>query len=271
MNNQTFKQKYGSWALVTGASSGIGSELARQLAAKGLNVAVAARRKERLAALVSEIENKYGVQARTIAVDLTASDYLQTIEAETKDIEIGLLINNAGSGVPGAFLKQARNDFARVVQLNVTTPMQLAHVFGQKMSQRERGGIIFVSSTSAFSGTPYMANYAGTKAYLLSLGEGLHVELKEKGVDVTVLVPGPTRTEMVEMDNVDFAFMPSMMWMDAVDVAAAGIQGLGRKRVVVAGGMNKMMTFMMTRMMSRKSASNMFGGMMKKAMDSTIV
>jgi len=170
MNNQTFKQKYGPWALVTGASSGIGTEFARQLAAKGLNVAVAARRKERLATLIREIENKHGVQARAIAVDLTAPDYLETIEAETKDIEIGLLINNAGAGVPGAFLKQDVNDFARVVQLNVTTPMQLAHVFGQKMSHRGQGGMILVSSTSAFSGTPYMANYAGTKAYLLSLG-----------------------------------------------------------------------------------------------------
>ena len=116
-----------------------------------------------------------------------------------------------------------------------------------------------------------MANYAATKAYLLSLGEGLNVELKDKGVDVTVLVPGPTRTEMVEMDGVDFGFMPSMMWMNAVDVAAAGLNGLGRKRVVVPGGMNKVMRFMMTRLMTRKSASNMFGGMMKKAMDPAIV
>lgn len=270
-NQQMFKEKYGPWALVTGASSGIGAELARQLAAMGLNVAVAARRRERLESLVSEIERQHGVQARAIAIDLTAPDHLEVIEAATNDIEIGLLVNNAGSGVPGAFLKRELTDRTRIVQLNVTTPMQLAHIFGQKMSRRGRGGIIFVSSTSAFSGTPYMANYAGTKAFLLSLGEALHVELKPQGVDVTVLVPGPTRTEMAETEGTDFSTMPDMMWMDAADVAAAGLNGLGRKRVVVPGGMNKVMRFMMTRLMSRDAASDMFGGMMKKAMDPAIV
>ncbi|MFQ5435275.1 MAG: SDR family NAD(P)-dependent oxidoreductase [Anaerolineae bacterium] len=270
-NQQIFKQKYGPWALVTGASSGIGAELARQLAARGLNVAVAARRKERLASLVNELERKHEVEARAVAVDLTAPDYQDVIESATNDIEIGLLVNNAGSGVPGAFLKQGLDGRTRVVQLNVTTPMQLAHVFGQKMSRRGRGGILFVSSTSAFSGTPYMANYAGTKAFVLSLGEALHVELKPQGVDVTVLVPGPTRTEMVETEGTDFSSMPDMMWMNADAVAAAGLNGLGQNRVVVPGGMNKMMQFMMTRVLSRSAASNMFGGMMKRAMDPAIV
>lgn len=271
MNQQTFKQKYGPWALVTGASSGIGAELARQLAAKGLNVAVAARRKERLDTLTAALKQKHGVEARAIAVDLTAPDYLDVIEAATNDIEIGLLVNNAGSGVPGAFLKQGVDGRTRVVQLNVTTPMQLAHLFGQKMSRRGHGGILFVSSTSAFTGTPYMANYAGTKAFILSLGEALHVELKPQGIDVTVLVPGPTRTEMVEMEGTDFSNMPKMMWMDADAVAAAGLNGLGRQRVVVPGGMNKVMQFMLTRVLSRSAAANMFGGMMKNAIDPSLV
>lgn len=270
-NQQTFKEKYGPWALVTGASSGIGAELARQLAAKGLNVSVAARRKERLESLVLEMERQHGVQSRAIAVDLTAPDYLDVIKSATNDIEIGLLVNNAGSGVPGAFLKQELAGRTRIVQLNVTAPMQMAHLFGQKMSQRGHGGILFVSSTSAFSGTPYMANYAGTKAFVLSLGEALHVELKPQGVDVTVLVPGPTRTEMVKAEGTDFSSMPDMMWMNADQVAAAGLNGLGQKRVVVPGGMNKVMRFMMTRVMSRSAASDMFGGMMKKAMDPAIV
>ena len=271
MKNQTFKQKYGPWALVTGASSGIGAELARQLAAKGLNVAAVARRQERLDSLAGEIQKRYGVQARAIAVDLTGPDYLAAVESATSDIEIGLLVNNAGAGVPGAFLKRKLVDRARIVQLNVTAPMALAHTFGQKMSRRGRGAILFVSSTSAFSGTPYMANYAGTKAFVLNLGEALNVELKPQGVDVAVLVPGPTRTEMVETEGTDFSNMPDMMWMDPADVAAAGLKGLGRQRVIVPGGMNKMMRFMMTRVMSRDAASNLFGGMMKKAMDPGIV
>ncbi len=271
MKNQTFKQKYGPWALVTGASSGIGAEFARQLAAKGLNVAVVARRQKRLDSLALEIKKRQGVQARTVAVDLTAPDYLEAIESATNDIEIGLLVNNAGSGMPGAFLKQELAGRTRIVQLNVTAPMQLAHVFGRKMSRRGRGGILFVSSTSAFSGTPYMANYAGTKAFILNLGEALNVELKPQGVDVAVLVPGPTRTEMAETEGTDFSNMPDMMWMDPANVAAAGLNGLGRQRVIVPGGMNKVMRFMMTRVMSRSTASDMFGGMMKRAMDPAIV
>ncbi len=266
-----FKTKYGSWALVTGASSGIGKAFARQLAAKGLNVVVAARRKDRLDKLVTELENEYGVKARAVVVDLTAPGFLELIETAVSDIEIGLLINNAGSGVPGAFLKQSMASRTKVIQLNVTAPMQLAYHFGQQMSQRKRGGIILVSSISAYMGTPYMSNYAATKAYLLTLGEGLNVELKQNGVDVSVLVPGPTRTEMAEAEGTDFSDMPNMMWMDAADVAAAGLNALGQKAAVVPGGVNKMMSFMMTRMMPRKVASNMFGGMMKKSMDAAIV
>ena len=140
MNNKVFKQKYGSWALVTGASSGIGQEFARQLAAKGLNVAVAARRKARLDTLENELQQKFGVQARAIAVDLTAPDFLDVIQNSTADLEIGLLVNNAGFGVPGAFLKQSMASRTNIVQLNVTAPMQLAYHFGQQMSQRGRGG-----------------------------------------------------------------------------------------------------------------------------------
>lgn len=270
MNNQTFKQKYGPWALVTGASSGIGQEFARQLAAKGLNVAVAARRKERLESLIRELKSTHGVQARAIAVDLTAPDYLDVIEKQTADVEIGLLVNNAGNGVPGAFLKQSLASRSNVVQLNVTAPMQLAYLFGQKMSQRGRGGMLLVSSISGYMGTPYMSNYAATKAYLLTLGEGLNIELKQHGVDVTVLMPGPTRTEMAEVEGTDMSKIP-MNWMDAGPVAAAALQALGKKPVVVPGKMNKMMTFMMTRVMTRKSAAGMFGGMMKKTMDPAIV
>ncbi len=270
MNNQTFKQKYGPWALITGASSGIGAEFARHLAAKGLNVVIAARRKERLDTLARDIKQKYGVKTRTIAVDLTAPDYLTRIQAETKDLEIGLLVNNAGAGVPGAFLKQSLQSRTKVVHLNVTAPMQLAYHFGQQMAQRGHGGILLVSSISGYMGTPYMSNYAATKAYLLTLGEGLNVELKPHGIDVTVLVPGATRTEMAEADGTDMSKIP-MTWMDAGPVAASALQALGKKTVVVPGAMNKVMAFMMTRLMPRKSASGMFGGMMKKAMDPAIV
>ena len=261
---------YGPWALVTGASSGIGQEFARQLAAAGVNVAVVARRQNRLESLVKELENDYGVQARSIVVDLTSPDFLETIEASVEDIEIGLLINNAGAGAPGGFLKQSLDERTRNVQLNVTAPMQLAHVFGQKMSQRGRGGIIFVSSLAAYTGSPYLANYAATKAYLLSLGSALNIELKDKGVDVLVLSPGPTRTEMVDTmgSNMD---QIRMNWMEAGPVAAAGLKALGKEAAVIPGRMNRIMTFTMTHLLPRRTAMSLFGNMMSKTMDPALL
>ncbi len=265
-----FKTKYGPWALVTGASSGIGKEFARQLAANGINVAVAARRQDRLEELAQELENKHHIQTRAIPVDLTAVNYLDIIQSATADIEIGLLINNAGAGAPGAFLRQSLDNYTRVVQLNVTAPMQLTHIFGEQMIKQGYGGIIFISSIAGYMGSPYMANYAATKAYLLNLGAALHIELKSKGVDVLVVSPGPTRTEMMEMEGTDFSSIP-MNWMEAGAVAAAGLQALGQKSTIIPGGMNKVMSFMATRVMSRQTALTMFGNMMAKGMDPAIL
>lgn len=269
--NNNFIEKYGPWALVTGASSGIGKEFAHQLAAKGMNVVVVARRQERLEAIVEEIERNYPVQARALPVDLTASDYLDVIIASTADIDIGLLVNNAGAGVPGAFLTRDLEDHTKTVELNVTAPMQLAHKFGRIMAQRGRGGIIFVSSLGTYmGGTPFMSNYIATKGYLLNLGTSLHVEMKPKGVDVLVLSPGPTRTEMVEFDGIDFSGMP-MNWMNVSPVVKAGLNGLGRRASVVPGLMNKIMAFAGSRLIPRQQALSMFGWLMSKSMDSSLL
>ena len=269
-NKQSFKQKYGPWALVTGASSGIGRAYAIELAAEGLNIAVLARRKERLQSLVEEIETKYKVKTRIIVADLTAPDVLDVIRTDTSDIEVGLLINNAGAGVPGAFLKRDVNSYARTIQLNVTAPMQLSHYFGEKMRRRGRGGITLVSSIAGYTGSPYMANYGAAKSYLLNFGMALHTELKSSGVDVLVLSPGGTRTEMVKTEGADMTNMP-MPWMDADEVARVGIKNLGKKSAVIPGFMNNMMVFMMSRLMPRQFAMSMFGNMMSGMMDPEIV
>ncbi len=266
-----FSQKYGPWALVTGASSGIGREYALQLAEQGLNVAVLARRKERLESLVHEIENKHRVQTRIVVADLTALDVLDTIQAATSDLEVGLLVNNAGAGVPGAFLKRDVQSYTRTVQLNVTIPMQLSHIFGEKMRRRGRGGIIFTSSTVAYTGAPYLANYGAAKSYMLNFGMALHTELKASGVDVLVVSPGATRTEMVdEMEGANMSKAP-MPWMEADEVARIGIKTLGKKSAVIPGAMNNMMMFMMSRLMPRQAGMNMFGRIMQDVMDAEIV
>ena len=265
-----FTQKYGPWAFITGASSGIGREYALQLAAEGLHVVVLARRKERLESLVQEIETNHRVNTRIIVADLTATDALDVIKKATLDLEIGLLVNNAGESIPGAFLNQDIHAYTRTIQLNVTMPMQLSHHFGEKMCQRGRGGIIFTASTIAYSGAPYMANYGAAKSYALNFGMALHTELKSSGVDVLVVSPGATHTEMVEMEGTHMADAP-MPWMDADEVARIGIKNLGQKSAVITGAMNNVMVFIMSRLMPRQLGLNMFGGIMKKVMDQELV
>jgi len=270
MKKQDLAKKYGPWALVTGASSGIGEQFARLVAANGLNVVLAARREARLVALAGELESQYGIETRVVAVDLSAADYLETIRSATDDIEIGLLVNNAGGGLPGAFLKQDLATRTLAVNLNVVAPMQLTYIFSQKMGARGRGGIIFVSSLAGYMGTPYMANYAATKAYVLHLGEGLHIEMKSKGVDVLVLSPGATRTEIANVEGMDTSTLP-MPWMEADEVAAAALKALGNKSAIIPGRINNFMMFIMNHVMPRKLASAMFGSMLARSMSPEIL
>lgn len=270
-NRTDFINRYGPWALVTGASSGIGREYAKQIAAHGLNVVLVARRGNLLESLANEIVRENGVQTRVLAVDLTTPDYMETVLAQTIDLDIGLLINNAGIVSPGGFLTRERDGFARVIDLNIKAPMELAHALGRRMITRGRGGMVFVSSIAAYLSVPYMANYTATKRYLLTLGEALDIELGPKGVDVQVLLPGPTRTEMMTaMDGADYSDVP-MPWMETAPVVSASIRGLGKQTVVVPGGLNKMMRFMTDTLMPRRLMSTLMGGLMSRGMSSDIL
>ena len=261
--NGVFKEKYGSWALVTGASSGIGKAFAGLLAAQGLNLVLVARRKKALDQIAQDLKNKYPIQIKTVQADLSEPTSILAIDEATKDLEIGLLLSNAGTGVAGAFLKSDPAIQANLIHLNVTAHMQLAHRFGQQMSQRGRGGIILVSSIGAYQGMPYMANYSAAKAYILNLGEALHFELKPKGIDVTVLVPGATDTEAKSWEGL--AEAPKMSYMTADQVAKTALKALGKKPSIIPGGLNKVMNFISTRFIPRSAAASMFGSMMKKS------
>jgi uncharacterized protein len=200
--------KFGPWAIVTGASSGIGKEFARQLAGSGLNVVLLARRLFLLEELGRQIEREFGVQYRAIALDLTEDDFLEKIEAATHDLDIGLLISNAGAGIPGEFLTLERSALLRIVRLNIIAHLDLAHHFGQRLAARGRGGVLLVSAMGAAQGIPYMANDSGTKAFVLSLGEALHVEFQKLGLHVTVLLPSPTDTPVLAEFGLDVHTMP---------------------------------------------------------------
>lgn len=262
-----FKRQYGPWALITGASAGLGTEFARQLAGKGLNLALAARRRERLDELGERLAGEHGIQTRSVTVDLTEPDFMPRLRAELDDLEIGLLVNNAGFGQLGEFLDHSQESELGMLDLNCRAPLLLTHHFAGAMRDRGRGGIIMLSSMAGLIPNPYFSHYAATKAWNLFLGEGLAVELERYGVDVLNLCPGPTRTEFFEVADVDPGRWPKLaqgIVMSADKVVAAAVDGLGRRTTVVPGLHNRLMLGS-SRFTPRGLAARVTGRMMKMA------
>lgn len=250
------KDKYGPWALITGASAGLGAEFAKQLAKEGLNVALVARRADRLEALGKELQESYGIEYRAVAADLASADFLPQLAADTEDLDIGLVINNAGFTNSGNFLD---NDLEREIQLvdvNCRSAVIVAHHFGQKLRARNQGGMIFSASIAAFAGIPFWANYSASKSFDLKLSEALASELKPHNVDVLAMCPGATKTEFAEYDG----FIANhIMTMEAPAVVSGALKALnGGRRTWVAGWVNKMNVFA-TRLFPRWFNSILFG------------
>ncbi len=233
-----FQTKYGPWALVTGASSGMGAALARHLAERKLNVVLVARRKDRLQDLAREIERKASVQTRVVPADLSRDDFMPALKDGTNGLEINLLVNNAGMEVTGAFLTNDLETELRMLQLSCRAPLLLTHAYGNEMRARRRGGMIFVASIVGFVGIPLWSHYAATKGHTLLFAEGLAEELRKDGIDVLALCPGLTRTELMH-----FTPFGTLMSMDADAVARVALKSLGKKRRVTAGVRNKVIAF----------------------------
>ncbi|HKA36802.1 MAG TPA: SDR family oxidoreductase [Thermoanaerobaculia bacterium] len=230
-------------ALITGASSGIGLELAKLAAADGCNLVLISRRQDRLESLARNLSVAHGVSARVLTADLANPKASERI-AETLDKErvtVDVLVNNAGLGLYGPFSKSDLQRQLEVLQVNVIALTALTHRLLPAMIERRRGRILNVASTAAFQPGPYMAVYYATKAYVLSFSEAIAEELKGTGVTVTALCPGPTTTEFQDVAGVDAALFPKPLVMDAPEVARAGWAGAKRsKRVVIPGLGNKL-------------------------------
>ncbi|MGE5302767.1 MAG: SDR family NAD(P)-dependent oxidoreductase [Alphaproteobacteria bacterium] len=236
----TFKERYGPWALITGASSGIGAEFARQLAALGLNLILVARRKQKLDDLARQLEGAGQITVQTIAADLSRPDFLSSMVSELGSIEVGLLVNNAGFGLAREFLDHEIEKELALLDVNCRAPLILTHVVGRRMAQRKRGGVIFVSSVVGFLATPFQAHYAASKAYELFLAEALGFELKKNGIDVLALCPGATETEFHAV-----AGAHAVAAMPVAPVVATAISQLGKRPVVIPYWRNRLLVYML--------------------------
>jgi short-subunit dehydrogenase len=235
-------KQFGPWALITGASSGIGAEFARQLAAMGLNVVVAARRQSLLDEVCDEVSQKHGVQARTVVVDLSDEDAVERLAEAVRDLDIGLVVSNAGTGDPGDFLKHEPGELRRLFRLNALAHLNMARHFGQRLVERGGGGILLGGAMGAAHGIPFMANDAGSKAYVQSLGESLHAELKRHRVNVTVLVVPPTNTAIIAKFGLDPATMP-MKPMSTKQCVSEALASLRKNRsLCLPGRTNRLVT-----------------------------
>lgn len=230
--------QYGPWALIAGGSEGIGLELALLLAAEGINLVLLARREQPLASARAKITAAHPVDVRTHALDLTAPDLEQQLATITDELEIGLLIYNAGAmhGV-GQFLDEPLDKSRRLVALNCTGPITLCHHLGGLMRERGRGGIILLSSLSGLTGGAFVATYSATKAFDITLAESLWAELHPHGVHVLGLIAGATDTPAIAATGVDFSDGQAMT---AGDVAREGLQRLPHGPLHIAGEGNRM-------------------------------
>ncbi|HUH73867.1 MAG TPA: SDR family NAD(P)-dependent oxidoreductase [Chitinophagales bacterium] len=256
----SFKEKYGQWALITGASSGLGVEFADQLAKKGLNLILVARREELMKELAEKIQSQYAVEVKILAIDLSKEGFYAELSEKTADLDIGLIVNNAGMNSEGHFY---RADLARNIQmirLNMEAPFIIAYEMGKKFIEKGRGGIIFTASSSSFQATPYLSHYGATKAYLLSLAESMNYEFKDKGVDVIALCPGMTESEMTK------SMKGSPLVMKAAPVVKSAIDNLGKQAYIVTGLGNKIQAFMTQRVLGRDLSRNIAGSLMKRVL-----
>jgi uncharacterized protein len=228
-------------ALVTGASSGIGVDLARQLAQRGHNVVLVARRADRLEAVAAELAQAHGVRAEALACDLIDPDATDALpgRVEALGLEVSILINNAGYGSAGQFSELEVRSEAEMVRLNCEAVVRLSGAYVPKLVAREGGGaILVVASSAGMQPIPGQATYAATKAFALSFAEALHTELSHLGVAVSALCPGPIDTEFAARAGLTDAFdgVPGFARVSSEDCARIAIDGLAKnKRVVVPG------------------------------------
>lgn len=260
------KEKYGSCALIAGASEGIGAAFANQLAASGMNLVMIARRKDPLEQFAKSLSSKYKIKTYCIEADLASPGVSnKIIEAiNAFQIEIDMLVYNAGNSYIDHFENKALDVHQEIIQTNLITPIHLIHHFSPMMLQRKRGAIILMASLAGFQGTPYIATYAATKAFDQILAESLWYEWKDRGVDVIACCAGATSSPNFLKTNPGKQnfFAPKVQTPEAV--VSECLKRLGTTPSFISGRSNKIASFFMQRVLSRKKAVTVMGDTTKE-------
>jgi len=226
---------------------------------RGLNLILIARRAELLQSLAAELSEKYKVRTKPLVLDLSLPDAAEQIVQQTMDLEIGLLVYNAAFSAVGPFLERSMNDHMREIHTNMHAPFKLVYLLGQHMLSRGRGGIILMSSLSAFQGSAYISTYAATKAFNIVLAESLWEEWRERGVDVMVCISGAVKTPNYVSSQPTKIGGLGDMTMSPGEVVHEALDALGREPYIIPGRMNRLASFVMRHLLPRKAAIKFMG------------
>lgn len=233
------KSTYDEWVLITGATSGIGKELANRFGQAGFKLIMTGRRKNELEALSTHLFDQYGTETIPVSGDLSTEEDIRALLNDTRHLSIGIVILNAGFGTSGKFIDSDLNQEINMLELNCKSILIMAHHFANKMkAQPKRGAIVLMSSMVAFQGVPYAANYAATKAYVQSLGEALSIELEQEGIDVLSVAPGPVASGFAAR-----ADMKMDMTLSPEAIGLPIIKAIGRKRTILPGLLTKFLVY----------------------------
>ncbi len=254
-----FQKHYGPWAVIAGASQGLGAAYADQLAARGINLLLIARRTELLDELAAYLTQQYAIQTQTLTLDLSCPDAAEQISRKTEGMDIGLLVYNAAFSVVGPFIDRPVDDHLKEIDTNIRTPLVLTYTLGERMLEKGRGGVILMSSLSAFQGSAFISNYGATKAFNMLLAEGLWEEWRRRGVDVLVCIAGAIKTPnyLASAPRKTGRFSDATLAPETVVHEA--LEALGRQPHVIPGRSNRLASFVMRHLLPRQMAIQLMG------------